>query len=37
MNGRFRDDVCVEAVAKVDGVDVIAGAGLAFVCAGCKV
>ena len=29
MNGGLRNDVRVEAVAKVDGVDVVAGAKLA--------
>ena len=29
MDGGFRDDIGVEAVAEIDGVDVIAGAKLA--------
>lgn len=32
MNCSLRDDVGVEAVAKVDGVDVVAGIKLAPIC-----
>lgn len=28
MHGSFRDDVGIEAVAEIDGVDVVAGAKL---------
>jgi hypothetical protein len=32
VNGGFGDDVGVEAVTQVDGVDVVAGAKLACAC-----